>query len=409
MNQGTTILSQVFSFFDYEIFRSCVRKYQGDHRVRSLSCWEQFLAMSFAQLTWRESLRDIEVSLAAHRSQLYHSGFRSPIKRSTLADANEQRDWRIYAEFAQHLIHIARPLYAGTDLGITLDATLYALDSTVIDLCLALFPWAPYQRSKAAIKLHTLLDLKSSIPALIDITDWRGHDSWALDQIIVEPGCFIVMDRNYGDFRRLHRLHQSMAFFVLRSKSNLQYRRRCSHPINRSTGVRSDQTILLTGVDTHQYFPSPLRRVSYYASDTKKHLVFITNNFAISAETVAAIYHQRWQVELFFKWIKQHLRIKRFFGTSPNAVKTQIWISVAVYVLIAIIKKQMGLSHSLYTILQILSTSLFDKTPVQLVFQRYEDNSGFDDDRKQLKLFDIKPEASGTLPYFPIIHGKILL
>jgi hypothetical protein len=389
MNQGTIVLSQIFSFFDYEVFRSCVRKYQGDYRVRHLSCWEQFLAMSFAQLTSRESLRDIEVSLAAHRHQLYHAGFRSPIKRSTLADANENRDWRIYAEFARHLIQIARPLYSGTDLGFTLDTTVYALDSTVIDLCLSLFPWAPYQRSKAAIKLHTLLDLKSSIPVLIDITDWRGHDSWVLDKLAVEPGCFIVMDRNYGDFRRLYRLHQSMAFFVLRSKKNLQYRRCCSHSIDRSTGVCSDQTILLTGVDTQHSFPSQLRRVRFYAADTKTHLVFITNNFTITAETVAAIYHQRWQVELFFKWIKQHLRIKRFFGTSPNAVKTQIWISVAVYVLIAIIKKQMALSHSLHTILQILSTSLFDKTPVQLVFQRYLENTVLEDDRKQLQLFDI--------------------
>ncbi len=298
-------------------------------------------------------------------------------------------DGYIYADFAQHLIQIARPLYAGTDLGLTLDATVYALDSTVIDLCLALFPWAPYQRSKAAIKLHTLLDLKSSIPVLIDITDWRGHDSWVLDRMIVEPGCFVVMDRNYGDFRHLYRLHPSMAFFVLRSKNNLQYRRRCSHPIDRATGVRSDQTIWLTGKDTQQYFPSQLRRVHYYATDTKMNFVFITNNFSIAAETVAAIYHQRWQVERFFKWIKQHLRIKRFFGTSPNAVKTQIWISVAVYVLIAIIKKQLRLNYSLYTILQILSTSLFDKTLVQLVFQRYDETSYSDDGRKQMLLFDI--------------------
>ena len=389
MNQGKTVFAQILAFLDYEVFRSCVRRYGGDHGVRRLSCWEQFLAMAFAQLTWRESLRDIEVSLAAHRQQLYHSGFRSPIKRSTLADANERRDWRIYAEFAQHLIQIAQPLYSGTDLGFSLDAAVYALDSTVIDLCLALFPWAPYQRSKAAIKLHTMLDLKGSIPVLIDITDWRGHDSWVLDHVIVEPGCFLVMDRNYGDFRRLYRLHQSRAYFVLRSKNNLQYRRRRSHPIDRTTGVRSDQTVLLTGVDTQYWFPDQLRRISYYAADTQNHLVFITNNFTISAATVAAIYRQRWQVELFFKWVKQHLRIKRFFGTSPNAVKTQIWISVAVYVLIAIIKKQMGLSHSLYTILQILSTSLFDKTPIQLVFQRYDAISYFGGTRKQLQLFDI--------------------
>ena len=389
MNQGKTVFAQILAFLDYEVFRSCVRRYGGDHGVRRLSCWEQFLAMAFAQLTWRESLRDIEVSLAAHRQQLYHSGFRSPIKRSTLADANERRDWRTYAEFAQHLIRIAQPLYSGTDLGFSLDAAVYALDSTVIDLCLALFPWAPYQRSKAAIKLHTMLDLKGSIPVLIDITDWRGHDSWVLDHVIVEPGCFLVMDRNYGDFRRLYRLHQSRAYFVLRSKNNLQYRRRRSHPIDRTTGVRSDQTVLLTGVDTQYWFPDQLRRISYYAADTQNHLVFITNNFTISAATVAAIYRQRWQVELFFKWVKQHLRIKRFFGTSPNAVKTQIWISVAVYVLIAIIKKQMGLSHSLYTILQILSTSLFDKTPIQLVFQRYDAISYFGGTRKQLQLFDI--------------------
>jgi hypothetical protein len=389
MNNGQSVFSQVFSLIDYETFRRCVRKYDGDKGVRRLSCWEQFLALAFAQLTHRESLRDIEVSLNAHRRHLYHCGFRSLVKRSTLADANETRDWRIFAEFAQDLIQQARILYAGSDVGLQLDGVLYALDSTTIDMSLTLFPWAPYERSKAAVKVHTLLDLNSSIPVFIDITDIRGHDSYALDRVVVEPGSFIVMDRGYVDFPRLFQLHQAMAYFVLRTKKNLKFRRRCSHPIDRSTGVRSDQTIVLTGDFSADDFPSPLRRVSFYAADIDRRFVFITNNFQIPSTTVAAIYHHRWQIELFFKWIKQHLRIKRFFGTSPNAVKIQIWTAVASYVLIAILKKHLALEHSLYTILQILSTTLFEKTPVPLVFQRYNDEISNRARPNQLTLFEI--------------------
>jgi uncharacterized protein DUF4372/DDE family transposase len=389
MNQGTSVFSQILSLIDYNDFRRYVRHYDGDRSVRRLSCWEQFLAMAFAQLTRRESLRDIEVSLAAHRTQLYHSGFRSPVKRSTLADANETRDWRIYSDFAQHLIQQARALYRDVDLGLDLDGTLYALDSSIIDVSLTLFPWAPHERSRGAVKLSTLLDVQSFIPVLIDITGAHSSDSYALDRIVPEPGCFIVMDRGYVDFPRLYRLHQSLAYFVLRAKKNLRFRRRQSHRIDRTTGVRSDQTIVLTGKDADRKFPALLRRVTFYAADIDQRFVFLTNNFQIPSPIVAAIYHQRWQIELFFKWIKQHLRIKRFFGTSPNAVKTQIWTAMATYALISIAKKRFGLDHSLYTILQILSTVLFEKTPVPLVFQRYNDEISNRDSRKQLTLFEI--------------------
>jgi hypothetical protein len=389
MNQGTTVLAQILAFVDYEYFRTCVRRYDGDRGVRRLSCWEQFLAMAFAQLTYRESLRDIEVSLNAHRRKLYHSGFRNPIHRSTLADANETRDWRIYSDFAQHLIQQARPLYADTDLGLELQGALYALDASVIDLCLSLFPWAPFQQSKAGIKLHTLFDVQSAIPVMVDITGAHVHDPHVLDRLTFEPGCFIVMDRNYVDFPRLYRLNQALAFFVLRTKYNLRFRRRYSHPVDRTTGVRSDQTIVLTGNRSCKAYPAPMRRVSYYAADIDTHFVFVTNNFSVPCQTIAALYHSRWQVELFFKWIKQHLRIKRFLGTSPNAVKIQVWVAIAIYVLIAIIKKRLGIEHSLYTILQILSTTLFEKTPVPLVFQRYTDEISNSTSSNQLMLFDI--------------------
>lgn len=389
MNRGTSVFSQILSIIDYEDFRRCVDRYDGDRGVRRLSCWEQFLAMAFAQLTRRESLRDIEVSLAAHRRQLYHSGFRSPVKRTTLADANETRDWRIYSDFAQHLIQQARLLYKDVDLGLDLEGTLYALDSSIIDLSLTLFPWAPHERSRAAVKLNTLLDVQSAIPTLIDVTGAHSGDSQVLDRIVPEPGCFIVMDRGYVDFPRLYRLHRALAYFVLRAKHNLQFRRRKSHPIDRATGVRSDQTIVLSGKYTAQKFPALLRRVSFYAADIDQRFVFLTNNFHIPSPIVAAIYHQRWQIELFFKWIKQHLRIKRFFGTSPNAVKTQIWTAMATYALIAIAKKRLDLGHSLYTILQILSTALFEKTPVQLVFQRYDDEISNKVTSNQLTLFEI--------------------
>jgi len=389
MNKGATVFGQILSYANYDVFRRSVRKYDGDRGVRRLSCWEQFLALVFAQLTHRESLRDLEVSLNAHGRQLYHCGFRSPAKRSTLADANESRDWRIFSEFAQCLIQQARPLYGDVDLGLNLEGTLYALDSSIIDLCLTLFPWAPHERSRAAVKLNTLLDLQSSIPVLIDITGAHAGDSHVLDRIIPEPGCFIVMDRGYVDFLRLYHLHQGLAYFVVRSKRGLQFRRRCSHPVDRSTGVRSDQTILLTDKLTSGKFPDLLRRVSFYAQDTDQRFVFLTNNFKIPSPTVAAIYHQRWQIELFFKWIKQHLRITRFLGTSPNAVKTQIWTAMATYALIAIVKKRLGLQHSLYTILQILSTTLFEKTPIQLVFQRYDHQICDNARSNQLNLFEI--------------------
>jgi hypothetical protein len=389
MNRGHTVFAQLLQFISHNDFYRFVNRYKGDWRVRTLSCWEQFLAMAFAQLTRRESLRDIEVSLAAHRRQLYHSGFRSPVKRSTLADANETRDWRIYADLAQHLIQQARPLYSDVDVGLDLDGTLYALDSSIIDLSLTLFPWAPHERSRAAVKLNTLLDVQSAIPVLIDITGARASDSYVLDRLVPEPGCFIVMDRGYVDFPRLYRLHQALAYFVVRSKRNIQFRRRRSHPIDPATGVRSDQTIVLTGKYTAQTFPGLLRRVSFYAADVDQRFVFLTNNFQIPSPIVAAIYHKRWQVELFFKWIKQHLRIKRFFGTSPNAVKTQIWTAMAVYALVAIAKKRFDLTHSLYTILQILSTCLFEKTPVPLVFQRYDEEISEGVVSNQLMLFNI--------------------
>jgi len=389
MNQGTSVFSQVFSLIDYEDFRGCVRRYGGDHGIRRLSCWEQLLAMTFAQLTRRESLRDIEVSLAAHQRQLYHCGFRSAVKRSTLADANETRDWRIYADFAQLLIQQARALYRDVSLGLELDGALYALDSSIIDLSLTLFPWAPHERSRAAIKLNTLLDLQSSIPTLIDVTGAHAGDSQVLDRIVPEPGCFIVMDRGYVDFPRLYRLHQALAYFVVRAKRKLQFRRRQSHPVDPATGVRSDQTIVLTGKYTPRTFPALLRRINFYAADIDQWFVFLTNNFQIPSPIVAAIYHQRWQIELFFKWIKQHLRIKRFFGTSPNAVKIQIWTAMATYALIAIAKKRFGLDQSLYTILQILSTVLFEKTPVPIVFQRYNDEISNRASSNQLTLFEI--------------------
>ena len=389
MNRGQTVFAQLLQFISHNDFYRFVHRYDGDRRVRNLSCWEQFLAMAFAQLTRRESLRDIEVSLTAHRRQLYHAGFRSPVKKSTLADANETRDWRIYSDFAQHLIQQARPLYRDVDLGLDLDGTLYALDSSIIDLSLTLFPWAPHERSRAAVKLNTLFDVQSAIPVLIDITGAHSGDSHVLDRILPEPGCFIVMDRGYIDFPRLYLLHQALAYFVIRAKHNLQFRRRQSHPVDRATGVRSDQTIILTGKYTVQTFPVLLRRISFYAADIDQRFVFLTNNFQIPSPVVAAIYHQRWQIELFFKWIKQHLRIKRFFGTSSNAVKTQIWTAMATYALIAIAKKRLGLEHSLYTILQILSTVLFEKTPVQLVFQRYNDEISTKVSSNQLNLFEI--------------------
>ena len=389
MNQGRTVFAQLISFVSHNEFNRCVTRYGGNKSVRTFSCWDQFLTMAFAQLTYRESLRDIEVCLAAQRHKLYHCGFSGPIKRATLADANEKRDWRIYRDFAQSLIQIARPLYAHSDLGLELEATAYAFDATTIDLCLSLFPWAKFRRRKAAIKLHTLLEIHSAIPVFIAITAGDVHEVNLLDELYPEPGSFIVMDRGFVDFQRLYRLHTALAFFVIRTKGNLAFRRRYSHPHDRTTGVRSDQTIVLTGPKSATLYPLALRRVHFYSAERAQRLVLLTNNFSIPALTVAALYRYRWQIELFFKWIKQHLRIKSFFGTSDNSVKTQIWIAVTVYVLIAIVKKRLGLKQDLYTLLQIFSLTLFEKVPILSLLQQLQFNLEMLDELKQLQLLDI--------------------
>ena len=389
MNQGRTVFAQLISFLSHKQFDRCVARYGGNKSVRSFSCWDQFLTMAFAQLTYRESLRDIEVCLAAQHHKLYHAGFSGPVKRATLADANETRDWRIYRDFAQSLIQIARPLYAHSELALELDATAYAFDATTIDLCLSLFPWAQFRKHKSAIKLHTLLEIHSAIPVFIAITSGAVHEVNLLDELEPEPGSYIIMDRGFLDFQRLYRLQTALAFFVIRSKSNLQFRRRYSHPHNRATGVRSEQTIILTGPKTATLYPLALRRVHYYSAETDQRLVLLTNNFSIPSLTVASLYRWRWQIELFFKWIKQHLRIKSFFGTSANSVKTQIWIAITVYVLVAILKKRLGLKQDLYTLLQILSLTLFEKTPILSLFQQAQCNLEMDHDFNQLKLLDI--------------------
>jgi len=350
---------------------------------------DQFLSMAFAQLTYRESLRDIEVCLRGNQSKLYHMGIRSHISRSTLADANENRDRRIYADFAQILIPIAKDLYAKDDFGINLQAEVYALDSTTIDLCLSLFPWARFRKTKGAIKLHTLLNLRGSIPEFIHISDGKLHDVNVLDILIVQPGSFYLMDRGYVDFARLYTIQQASAFFVIRSKRNFQFKRRYSHPVDKSTGLRCDQTIITTGVGAAKDYPIPLRRIRYYDADTGKSLIFITNNFELPALIIARLYKARWQVELFFKWIKQHLRIKAFYGTAANAVKTQVWIAVCVYVLVAILKKRLDLDQSLYTILQFLSVSIFEKTPISEAFSQEFYKTKTSDYDNQLLLFDL--------------------
>ncbi len=388
MFAGRLIFKQVMDFIPLSTFRRCVVKYQGDYRVKSFSCLDQFLCMAFAQITFRESLRDIEVCLRSQNKKLYHMGIRGKVSRSTLADANETRDWRIYAELAQSLIATARDLYREDSFIEDLDETVYALDSTTIDLCLSVFPWATFRKRKAAIKLHTLLDLKGNIPTFIHISNGKLHDVNALDLLPLEVGAHYVMDRGYLDFERLYVFNQIPAFFVTRTKSNTRYKRRYSTPVDKSTGLICDQTVMLTGFYTRKDYPEPLRRVKYHDVKTNKTLVFLTNNFSLPALTITQLYHSRWQVELFFKWIKQHLRIKNFFGTSENAVKSQIWIAVSVYVLVAIMKKQFNLQESLYTILQILSVSVFEKIPIyQLVTDRdykIEDAAVCN----QLKLFD---------------------
>ena len=389
MNQGQTVFAQLMQFLSHDEFRRCVARYQGNRYAKRFSCWDQFLAMAFAQLTYRESLRDIEACLSAQRHKLYHCGISGPVRRSSLADANERRDWRIYADFARTLIDIARPLYANTELGFDLEATAYALDATTIDLCLSMFPWAKFRRTKGAIKLHTMIETHSSIPVFIHITHGKVHDVNVLDILNLEPGSFLIMDRGYVDFARLYTLHQALTFFVIRPKNNLQFRRRYSHPVDRSTGVRSDQIGVLTGPLTARLYPIPLRRVSYYSEETDKRFVFLTNNFSVTALTVANLYRSRWQIELFFKWIKQHLRIKRFYGTSSNSVNSQIWIGVSIYVLIAIIKQRLGLNQSLYTILQILSISLFEKKPILSLFEDYDNNFQTTHSSNQLNLWEI--------------------
>jgi len=367
MYLGKTLFAQVMDFLPWKTFHRIVARFGGDHHIRTLSCAEQFRVMAFAQLTYRESLRDIEVCLAAQAGKLYHMGIAEPVARSTLADANELRDWHIYFEFAQRLIVKARALYAGDDFGVELANTVYALDATTIDLCLSMFPWAPFRSTKAAVKLHTLLDLRGSIPTFIHISDGKLHDVNVLDLIIIEAGAFYIMDRGYLDFKRLYALDQAGGFFVTRAKRNLDARRLYSAPVDRSTGLISDQTIALNGHYAAKRYPAHLRRIRFRDPETGKVLVFLTNQFALPALTICALYKCRWQVELFFKWIKQHLRIKRFYGTSENAVRTQIWIAISVYVLVAIIKKQLKLDSSLHTLLQILSLTLFEKLPLQQV------------------------------------------
>ena len=389
MNSGRTVFSQIMDLLPHWDFHKCVKRYHGDRKIQRFSCMDQFLCMAFAQLTYRESLRDIEVCLRGNQSKLYHMGIRSRISRSTLADANENRDWRIYADFAQILISIAKDLYAKDDFGINLQAEVYALDSTTIDLCLSLFPWARFRKTKGAIKLHTLLNLRGSIPEFIHISDGKLHDVNVLDILIVQPGSFYLMDRGYLDFARLYTIQQASAFFVTRSKRNFQFKRRYSHPVDKSTGLRCDQTIITTGVDTAKDYPIPLRRIRYYDADTNKSLIFITNNFDLPALIIAMLYKARWQVELFFKWIKQHLRIKAFYGTSANAVKTQVWIAVSVYVLVAILKKRIDLDQSLYTILQFLSVSIFEKTPISEAFSQEFYKAKTSDYDNQLLLFDL--------------------
>jgi hypothetical protein len=388
MNQGRTVFSQLISFLPDREFRRCVERYQGDIRLRGFSCWDQYLAMAFAQLTYRESLRDIEACLRSMQGKLYHLGFRGKVARSTLADANESHDWRIFADFAQVLIAIARPLYARDPIGVDLEQSLYALDSTTIDLCLSLFPWAKFRRHKAAVKMHTLLDLHGNIPTFIRVTSGDVHDVNLLDEILPEAGAFYVMDRAYIDFQRLFVFTLSSAFFVVRTKSNVLLQRRYSHPVDKSTGVRSDQTVILTSFESASVYPDALRRVSYFDAETNKRLKFLTNNFVLPAVAIAQIYKCRWQVELFFKWIKQHLRIKAFYGTSENAVKTQIWIAVSVYVLVAIIRKRLRLEASLYQTLQILSVTLFEKTPILWALQAFDMEADFAENVNQLILFN---------------------
>ena len=388
MSTDSTVFSQLMDFLPVKQFQKCVVRYKGNHSLRNFSCWDQFLCMVFAQLTYRESLRDIEACMRALQNKLYHMGIRGKISRSTLADANEKRDWRIYADFAQLLIHKAKKLYINEPFGVDIVETVYAFDSTTIDLCLSLFPWAKFRKRKGAIKMHTLLNLRGSIPEFIRITDAKVHDVNILDELIPEPGSLYVMDRAYIDFERLYLLHQCGAFFVVRAKSNLKFHRISSQKVDKSTDVLCDQVIVLTGVKTSKLFPEKLRQIKFFDAENNKTLVFLTNNFLLAALTIAELYHCRWQIELFFRWIKQHLRIKAFYGNSENAVKTQIWIAVTTYLLVAIIKKVLKIELSLYTILQILSVTIVEKIPIlQLLTDKNHAILQYADPN-QLNLFD---------------------
>lgn len=389
MNTGKTIFSQIMEFLPLYEFHKCIQRYHGDYKVQSFSCLDQFLCMAFAQLTYRESLRDIESCLRFMQPKLYHMGLRGQVSRNTLANANNQRDWHIYADLAQVLIYRARKLYLNEPFGVELEQTVYALDATTIDLCLSLFPWARFRKNKAAVKLHTLLDLRGNIPSFIEITDGKVADVKILDILIPEAGSFYIMDRGYLDFARLYVLHQDLAFFVTRAKSNIQCQRLYSRPVDKSTGLRCDQTILLTGVQSIRDYPEQIRLVRFFDSETNNGFRFLTNNFSLDALTITQLYKCRWKIELFFKWIKQHLRIKAFFGTSENAVKTQIWIAISVYVLVAIIKKELKLKQSLYTILQILSVSVFDKTHILQALMETNLNDDNTNNDNQLKLFKL--------------------
>lgn len=388
MNTGKTIFSQLMDFLPLHEFRQCVKRYNGDHKVQSFSCLDQFLCMAFAQLTYRESLRSIEACLRAAHSKLYHMGIRGRVSRNTLANANSVRDWRIYRDFGHVLIDIARPLYADSHLGVEIKHAVYALDATIIDLCLSLFPWARFRRSKGAIKIHTLIDLRGNIPTIIIVTHGKIHDVNVLDQIVFEAGAFYLMDRGYLDFARLHKIHLASAFFITRAKKNFDFKRLYSHPVDKPGGILCDQTITLGGFYSRKDYPEKLRRIRYFDKKTNKHLVFLTNNFSLPPATIAALYRSRWQVELFFKWIKQHLRIKAFYGTSENAVKTQVWIAISVYLLVAIVKKQLNLDSNLYTILQIISVTVFEKTPLLQALKAMNYTYSTDHLCKQLTLFD---------------------
>ena len=388
MNTGRTVFSQLMDFIPTYEFRKCVNRYGGNYKVKSFSCWDQYLCMSFAQLTYRESLRDIEACMRVGESKLYHMGLRGRICRNTIAHANETRDWRIYADFAQVLIEKARKMYAGDAFGLELEQTVYALDSTTIDLCLAVFPWAKFRRRKGAIKLHTLMDLRGNIPVIISITHGKTHDVSILDDLPIEIGAIYIMDRAYTDFARLNRIHESMAFFLTRAKSNLAFKRICSRLVDKSKGILSDQTIILTGPNSSRFYPGRLRRIRYYDVVSQNTFVFLTNNFVLDSLVITQLYKYRWKVELFFKWIKQHLRIKAFYGTTPNAVKTQIWIAISIYLIVAILKKTLNLDQSLYTILQVLSVSLFEKTPILKAFSPARRIASDSNSSNQLILFD---------------------